>query len=144
MGILLREIAALYGAFAAGEPSPLPELPIQYADFAVWQRGWLQGERLEAELDYWRRQLDGVPEVLELRSTIRGPPVESFRGGTEPFALPAALVRRLTALSRHSGATLSMTMLAGFQALLGRYGGPGRHRDRSGHPPTAPGARSRG
>ncbi|HYX25073.1 MAG TPA: amino acid adenylation domain-containing protein, partial [Thermoanaerobaculia bacterium] len=123
MGVLLREVAALYGAFAAGAPSPLPELPIQYADFAVWQRGWLQGERLEAELDYWRRQLDGVPEVLELPLDSPRPPFESFRGGSQAFALPVALVRRLTALARQSGATLSMTMLAGFQALLSRHAG---------------------
>ena len=80
MGILFHELATLYGAFCQGAPSPLPELPIQYADFAVWQREWLSGERLAAELDYWRRQLAGIPESLELPFDHPRPAVESFRG----------------------------------------------------------------
>jgi amino acid adenylation domain-containing protein len=123
LGILFRELATLYGAFSQGAPSPLPELPIQYADFAVWQRGWLQGERLAAELDYWRRQLAGIPEVLELPYDHPRPAIESFRGATQGFELPAALVRELAALTRRRGATPSMTLLAGFQALLGRVSG---------------------
>jgi amino acid adenylation domain-containing protein len=123
MGVLFRELATLYGAFAEGAPSPLPELPIQYADFAVWQREWLRGERLEAELAYWRRQLAGIPEALELPFDHPRPAIESFRGGIQSFALPAELVRALTALTRRHGATPSMTMLAGFTALLGRYSG---------------------
>ncbi|HZF12136.1 MAG TPA: amino acid adenylation domain-containing protein [Thermoanaerobaculia bacterium] len=123
MGILLRELATLYGAFSQGVPSPLPELPIQYADFAIWQRQWLQGERLAAELDYWRQQLAGIPEVLELPYDHPRPAIEAFRGSTRSFALPAVLVRELTALTRRYGATLSMTTLAGFKALLARYSG---------------------
>ena len=123
MGILLRELATLYGAFSRGAPSPLPELPVQYADFAVWQRQWLQGERLAAELDVWRRRLDGIPEVLELPYDHPRPAVESFRGSTLSFALPPVRVRELAALARRHGATLSMTMLAGFQVLLARSTG---------------------
>ncbi len=123
MGILFHELATLYGAFCQGAPSPLPELPIQYADFAVWQRGWLSGERLAAELDYWRRQLAGIPESLELPFDHPRPAAESFRGATATFALPVELARALSALSRRRGATQSMTLLAGFTALLGRFAG---------------------
>src|SRR6185369_7648800 len=123
MGILFYELATLYGAFAQGVPSPLPELPIQYADFAVWQRAWLSGDRLAAELDYWRRHLDGIPESLELPYDHPRPVVESFRGGTQPFALPAGLARGLSALTRRRGATQSMTLLAGFTTILGRMAG---------------------
>jgi amino acid adenylation domain-containing protein len=123
MGILFHELATLYGAFCQGAPSPLPELPIQYADFAVWQREWLSGERLAAELDYWRRQLAGIPESLELPFDHPRPAVESFRGATETFALPVELARALSALARRRGATQSMTLLAGFTALLGRFAG---------------------
>ena len=123
MGILFRELGALYRAFSEGVPSPLLELPIQYADFAVWQRQWLQGDRLEAELDYWRQQLAGIPEVLELPYDHPRGAIESFRGSTQSFELSAVLVRELTALTRRHGATLSMTMLAGFKALLARYSG---------------------
>ena len=123
MGVLFRELATLYGAFAAGDPSPLPELAIQYADFALWQRGWLSGERLAAELDYWRERLAGIPESLALPFDHPRPAVESFRGGVVPFALPAGLVIPLSALARRHGATLSMAMLAGFTSLLGRYAG---------------------
>ncbi|MFL6291049.1 MAG: amino acid adenylation domain-containing protein [Thermoanaerobaculia bacterium] len=123
MGILFHELATLYGAFCQGAPSPLPELPIQYADFAVWQREWLSGERLAAELDYWRRQLAGIPESLELPFDHPRPAVESFRGATETFALPVELARALSALTRRRGATQSMTLLAGFTALLGRFAG---------------------
>jgi amino acid adenylation domain-containing protein len=123
MGILFHELATLYGAFCQGAPSPLPELPIQYADFAVWQREWLSGERLAAELDYWRRQLAGIPETLEMPFDHSRPAVESFRGATETFALPVELARALSALTRRRGATQSMALLAGFTALLGRFAG---------------------
>ncbi|HEV7509099.1 MAG TPA: amino acid adenylation domain-containing protein [Thermoanaerobaculia bacterium] len=123
MGILFHELASLYGAFSLGAPSPLPELPIQYADFAVWQREWLSGERLAAELDYWRRQLAGIPESLEMPFDHPRPAAESFRGATETFALPVELARALSALTRRRGATQSMTLLAGFTALLGRFAG---------------------
>ncbi|RPH53474.1 non-ribosomal peptide synthetase, partial [bacterium] len=120
MGVLRRELSALYEAFADGRPSPLPELPIQYADFAVWQRRWLSGEALERQLAFWRRQLGGAPPVLDLPFDRPRPAVETFRGGIAEFSLPDALVRRLRALGRSLGTTLSMTALAGFDLLLAR------------------------
>ncbi|HEX4494252.1 MAG TPA: amino acid adenylation domain-containing protein, partial [Thermoanaerobaculia bacterium] len=123
MGILVREVTALYAAFAQGRPSPLPELPVQYADFAVWQRSWLHGEVLEREIDWWRHQLDGLPPLLELPTDRPRPAVQSFRGGERPVRLPAGLVRQAETLSRREGATLFMVMMAAFQALLARYSG---------------------
>ncbi|MCP4661373.1 MAG: non-ribosomal peptide synthetase, partial [bacterium] len=120
--VALRELAALYQAFANGDPSPLPELDVQYADFAVWQRRWLAGEALESQLAYWREQLAGLP-VLELPCDRSRPAIQSFRGAVESFQLPAALHQRLEKLSRECGATLFMTLLAAFHALLGRYTG---------------------
>jgi non-ribosomal peptide synthetase component F len=112
----------LYGAFAAGRPSPLPDLPLQYADFAAWQRAWLSGERLAAQLDYWRAQLAGL-EPLALPTDHPRPSVQGFRGATLPIELGAELTEALKALGRREGATLFMVLLAGFQALLGRYTG---------------------
>jgi amino acid adenylation domain-containing protein/non-ribosomal peptide synthase protein (TIGR01720 family) len=123
MGILVREIAALYPAFAAGQPSPLPELPVQYADFAVWQHSWLHGELLENEIAWWRRQLAGLPPLLELPTDRPRPAVQSSRGATRPVRLPAGLTGRMEALARREGATLFMVLLAGFQALLARSSG---------------------
>jgi amino acid adenylation domain-containing protein len=123
MGILVREVTALYAAFAEGRPSPLPELPLQYADFAAWQRSWLQGEVLEGEISFWRRQLAGLPPRLELPTDRSRPAVQSFRGAARPVRLPAELGRQAVALSRREGATLFMVLLAGFQALLARYSG---------------------
>ncbi|HYG65055.1 MAG TPA: amino acid adenylation domain-containing protein, partial [Thermoanaerobaculia bacterium] len=125
LGVLHRDLAVLYGAFHRRQLSPLPELPVQYADFAVWQRGWLQGEALRARLDYWRGQLEGMPEVLELPTDRPRPAIESFRGAGAPFPLAAPLVRRLSLLARRRGATLSMVVLAGFKALLARLSGRG-------------------
>lgn len=121
MGVLIREVAALYEAFCAGKPSPLPELPIQYADFAVWQRQWLQGEVLEAQLDYWRQQLGSHPPVLRLPTDRPRPAVETFRGATSSFSLTTTLTEALKALSRNENVTLFMTLLAAFKALLFRY-----------------------
>ena len=123
MGILVREVAALYPAFLAGRPSPLAELPVQYADFAVWQRRWLRGEVLDGEIAWWRRQLAGLPPLLELPADRPRPAVQSYRGATRPVRLPAGLTRRLEALARSAGATLFMVLLAGFQALLARLSG---------------------
>jgi amino acid adenylation domain-containing protein len=123
MGILVNEVATLYTAFLKGEESPLPELPVQYADFAAWQREWMQGEVLERELQYWRTQLEGAPPVLELPTDKPRPAVQTFRGAAHSFALPQELAERLRRLSREEGATLFMTLLAGFQALLSRYSG---------------------
>ncbi|HEX4499474.1 MAG TPA: condensation domain-containing protein, partial [Thermoanaerobaculia bacterium] len=120
LGLLVREIAALYPAFAAGRPSPLPELPVQYADFAVWQRSWLCGEVLEGEINWWRGHLAGLPPLLELPTDRPRPAAQSFRGATRPVWLPAGLIRKMEALSRQEGATLFMVLLAGFQALLSR------------------------
>jgi amino acid adenylation domain-containing protein len=121
MGILIREVAALYEAFTRGQKSPLPELPIQYADFAHWQRQWLEGERLDAQLSYWREQLADIPALLELPTDRPRPAVQTYRGASETFRLSRELTEELQRLSRQEGATLFMTLLAAFQALLARY-----------------------
>ncbi len=123
IGVLIREIAALYEAFRDGRPSPLPELPIQYADFAVWQRRWLQGEALEAQIAYWRKQLAGCPETLDLPSDRPRPAVQTHRGAYRSLALPAEVASGLRELCRREEVTLFMALLAAFQALLHRYTG---------------------
>jgi len=123
IGIFTRELTALYAAFAAGEPSPLPELPLQYADFAVWQRRWLAGEVLEDQLRYWRGHLAGAPPVLELPADRPRPAVQSHRGGRRWLTLPAELAARLSAESRRLEVTPFMALLATFGALLRRYSG---------------------
>jgi amino acid adenylation domain-containing protein len=122
-GILFRELAALYNAFSAGRPSPLPDLPVQYADFAVWQRQWLQGKELRRQLDYWRRHLAGAPAALALPTDDPRPAVQTYRGARQFHRLPAALTDRVKELSRREGATLFTTVLAAFAALLARYTG---------------------
>jgi amino acid adenylation domain-containing protein len=116
------ELAALYAAFRRGEPSPLPELPIQYADFAHWQRAWLQGEVLEGLLGYWRGQLAGVPP-LELPTDRPRPAVRAARGAVRLFTLGPELSEGLRTLGRRAGTTPYMTLLAAYQVLLGRYSG---------------------
>ncbi|HOG48034.1 MAG TPA: amino acid adenylation domain-containing protein, partial [Anaerolineae bacterium] len=123
MGVLVGEVAALYGALAAGRPSPLAELPIQYADFAQWQRERLQGRLLEEQLGYWKAQLGGEPAVLELPGSRPRPAVPSGRGATLSVSLPWQLADGLAALAGQEGATPFMALLAGFQALLARYTG---------------------
>lgn len=123
MGVLVREVTELYKAFSIGRPSPLPELPIQYADFAQWQRQWLTGERLESQLSYWSRRLAGAPPVLELPTDFSRPATQSFRGATLNFLFPVSLTRELEALGRQHEATLFMVILAAFQILLQRYTG---------------------
>jgi natural product biosynthesis luciferase-like monooxygenase protein/amino acid adenylation domain-containing protein/FkbM family methyltransferase len=123
MGVLVREVATLYEAFTGGLPSPLTELPIQYADYAIWQREWLQGEVLETHLDYWRRQLAGALPVLELPTDRPRPAVRSFRGARLPVSFSDELSGELRRLSGREGATLFMTLLAAWQALLSRYSG---------------------
>ncbi|HEY0514542.1 MAG TPA: amino acid adenylation domain-containing protein [Thermoanaerobaculia bacterium] len=118
MGVLIAEIAALYGAALAGAPSPLPELPVQYADFAVWQRRWLSGEVLERQLAYWRERLADAPALA--LPTDRPRPARSFAGAIERFSLGAERTAALAALARRHGATLFMALLAAFEALLGR------------------------
>ncbi len=123
MGVLYRELSALYGALSRGEASPLPRLPLQYADYAVWQREWLTGEVLDSQLRYWKQQLEGAPEVLELPTNRPRPPVMSQRGDSVRFQLPVELSQQLRELSRAEGVTLFMTLLAAFQTLLYRYTG---------------------
>jgi amino acid adenylation domain-containing protein len=123
MGVFVREVAQIYTAFVAGEPSPLTELPIQYGDFAQWQREWLQGEVLETQLSYWRDQLGGSPPMLELPTDHPRPAVQTSRGATESLAMPRGLSQALKTLGREEGATLFMTLLAAFQTLLYRYTG---------------------
>jgi amino acid adenylation domain-containing protein len=121
-GVLIREVITLYEAFVAGKPSPLPELEIQYPDYALWQREWLQGDALDEQLAYWKRQL-AAPPVLELPGDRRRPPVQSFAGAVHQTRIPAPLYESLHALGRREGVTLFMTLLAGFKALLWRYTG---------------------
>ena len=119
--VLLGELATLYAAYARGEDSPLTELPVQYPDFAVWEREWLvRDDRLASQLAYWRRQLqDNSP--VELSSDRRRPPIQSFRGAIHPLAISKDLSDALKLLSRREGTTLFMTLLAGFAVLLQRY-----------------------
>lgn len=121
--ILAREFGALYEAFDAGLPSSLPPLPIQYADYAVWQRGWLQGSVIEERLAYWKEKLKGKLPVLDLPSDRPRQVIQSDRGARFPFSVSRDLVDRLHTLSRTQGATLFMTLLAAFQVLLMRYSG---------------------
>ena len=122
IGILIREVSALYEAFTAGRPSPLAELSIQYADYSVWQREWLSGEVLRQQMEYWQQQLVDVA-TLELPTDHPRPAVMSYRGSSVSVALPADLTTRIKELGRRHGATLYMTLLAAFQALLYRYTG---------------------
>jgi amino acid adenylation domain-containing protein/FkbH-like protein len=123
MGVMSEELAAHYRAFVGGKHSPLPELAVQYADFAAWQRQWLQGAVLGAHIQYWKEHLAGAPPVLELPTDHARPPEMSLRGATQSLILPRALVEKLTALSQTEGVTLFMTLLAAFQTLLARYSG---------------------
>ncbi len=122
MGVLIHEVAVLYAAEVQGRPSPLHALPIQYADYAVWQRGWLQGELLDRELAYWRAALAGVPP-LQLPTDRPRPAVQSFRGGDSPVRTARTLLTGLRELARAEQATLYVVLLAGFQALLARHSG---------------------
>ena len=123
LGVLVRELGALYAAFVGGRPSPLPALAIQYADFASWQRESLVGERLESELAWWREELAGMPPALELPTDFPRPAIFSSRGASVGFALDRADLVGLTRLSREHGATLFMALLGSFSVLLLRYTG---------------------
>ena len=122
MGLLVQEAAAVYAEISAGRPSPLPELPIQYPDFALWQRAWLSGDRLARLLDGWRRRLAGLP-FLELPLDHPRPAVQTSNGGRLPFSVPAPVAAGLQRIAGESGATLFMTLLAAFATLLHRYTG---------------------
>jgi amino acid adenylation domain-containing protein len=121
--LFMRELSVLYEAFSNGKPSPLTELPLQYADFAIWQRQWLQGEVLKPHLDYWKRQLGGILPVLQLPTDRPRPPVQTYRGASQSLELPQTLAEALKSLSQQEGVTLFMTLLAAWQTLLYRYSG---------------------
>jgi amino acid adenylation domain-containing protein/non-ribosomal peptide synthase protein (TIGR01720 family) len=123
LGVLYRELTALYGAYSKAQSSPLPDLPIQYADFATWQREWLQGEVLENQLSYWRKQLAGAPAVLELPTDHPRPAEQTSRGAQRRVVLSKSVAEGLEALSQYEGTTLFTTLLAAFQVLLSRYTG---------------------
>jgi amino acid adenylation domain-containing protein len=121
--VLFRELSELYAGFLEGRPVSLPELPIQAADFAVWQRGWLQGKVLDEQLAYWRQRLAGSPLVLELPTDRPRPPVQSHRGAFVSHQVPRDLSDRLRELARAAGTSLFMLLLAGFQLVLSRLAG---------------------
>ncbi|WP_163230237.1 non-ribosomal peptide synthetase [Caulobacter rhizosphaerae] len=123
LGIIPRELGALYEAFLEGRPSPLAPLEVQYADYALWQRQWLRDEALERQLAYWRERLAGAPPVLELPTDRPRPPVESFRGAALPFTLPGTLSEGVRELARREGVTPFMVFLAAFQVLVSRWSG---------------------
>ncbi|HYO57344.1 non-ribosomal peptide synthetase/type I polyketide synthase, partial [Archangium sp.] len=124
MGLFLEELSALYEAHSRGKPSPLPELSIQYGDYAVWQRGWLSGEVLEAQLAYWRKQLAGAPAVLELPTDRPRPAFRSTRGAVAVGPVyPPALIQALRGVAQKEGVTFFMLMEAAFHTLLHRYSG---------------------
>jgi amino acid adenylation domain-containing protein len=123
MGVFVRELGKLYHQYASGVSAELPELPVQYRDYSLWQRDWLVAEELERQLEYWRAELDGAPPNIELPADRPRPPEFSHRGARHTFRIPAALRDRVTALSRREGATLFMTLLSVFQVLLLRYSG---------------------
>jgi amino acid adenylation domain-containing protein len=123
LGLLLRELSALYAAYRRGEESPLPELPLQYGDYAAWQRGWLRGDVLAAQLAWWRQALAGAPPLLDLPTDRPRPARQSFRGARLVHRLAPALGAGVRALGRTQGATGFMIHLAVFQALLGRISG---------------------
>ena len=122
LNVLDRELEVLYTSFDGGLTHELEPLPIQYADYAVWQRGWLSGQRLEEHLGYWRRRLSGLTP-LELTTDHPRPARLSYRGSVERFTLPTPLVTRLNALARGNNATFHMTLMTAFQVLLMRYTG---------------------
>jgi amino acid adenylation domain-containing protein/non-ribosomal peptide synthase protein (TIGR01720 family) len=123
IGVFIQEAALLYEAYVAGKPVSLPALPIQYADFADWQQKWLQGEVIEKQLAYWRARLGNAEVVLDLPTDRPRPAVQTFNGAIEKFVLPPELVSGLKSLAQRQEATLFMTLLAVFQALLHRYSG---------------------
>lgn len=124
VGVLVKEVAKLYEAYANGKAPSLPPLPIQYADYAHWEREWLQGEVLDKQLDYWKQQLADAPP-LELPADRMRPPTPTHGGAYEEFEVDAELTARLSELSRRLNSTLFMTLMASWQALLHRYSGQG-------------------
>lgn len=123
IAVLLKELTALYAAFSQDYPSPLKDLAIQYADFALWQRQYLQGEVLARQLSYWKKQLADAPELLQLPTDYPRPAQESFQGDAVEGFIPKTLTQQLRQLSQRQGTTLYMTLLAAFQILMSRYSG---------------------
>jgi amino acid adenylation domain-containing protein len=121
--VMFRELAGFYNAAITEAPIALAELPIQYSDFASWQKTWSQGARLRKQSEYWKHQLDGAPGLLELPTDYARPAVQGFDGATECRLFPERLLRELSTLSQREGATLFMTLLASFQVMLARYSG---------------------
>ncbi|OLT58218.1 non-ribosomal peptide synthetase [Moorena bouillonii] len=120
--VLPKELSVIYTAIVQDQPSPIPELPIQYADFAVWQRNYLQGETLESQLSYWRQKLQDLPQI-QLPTDHPRPPVQTFNGAGIPINIPAELTSKVKQLSQKQGTTLFMTLLAAFKVLMSRYSG---------------------
>jgi amino acid adenylation domain-containing protein len=121
LGVLVREIAAHYQYHTTGEPSELPELPIQYTDFSRWQREWFAGSQAQSQLSYWRRQLSGFPAELELPTDRSRPSVQSFRGSSVRFEVDAETTQRLNDVCSRTNATMFMVLLSAFKVLLHRY-----------------------
>ncbi|HVG20234.1 MAG TPA: amino acid adenylation domain-containing protein, partial [Blastocatellia bacterium] len=121
MGVFMREMGRLYESYRRGEGSPLEELPIQYADYAIWQREWMRTEEFDKQMSYWRQQLEGAPTVLELPTDRARPAVQSNRGGSEAVWIDERLTEGLKRLSRAAGVTLYMSLLAAYKVLLMRY-----------------------
>jgi len=123
MGLLFKELSILYQAYTNNQESPLEDLPLQYSDYAVWQRDLLQNEALQEQLSYWKKQLQNAPPALELPADKPRPTVQTYNAASESFSLTPALSHELKSLSRREGTTLFMTLLAAFQTLLSRYAG---------------------
>ncbi|UJT96764.1 condensation domain-containing protein [Pseudomonas aeruginosa] len=123
MNVLIEEFSRFYSAYATGAEPGLPALPIQYADYALWQRSWLEAGEQERQLEYWMARLGGGQSVLELPTDRQRPALPSYRGARHELQLPQALGRQLQALAQREGTTLFMLLLASFQALLHRYSG---------------------
>lgn len=123
LGVFMRELAALYQAYHAGKPSPLAELPLQYADFAVWQRAWLQGEILKQQMQYWQETLHNAPPVLEMPTDYPYPPRQDYQGAYLPIFVSQEIYTNLQVICQRSETTLFVVLLAAFQTLLYRYSG---------------------
>jgi amino acid adenylation domain-containing protein len=123
LGVFQNELSKLYGAFCRGEEAPLPELAVQYADYAMWERNWLEGEVFKQQGDYWKRALQGAPAFLELPTDHPRPAQQDYRGGIEELVLEPGLTAGLKELSWRQGTTLYMTLLTGWAALLARLSG---------------------
>ncbi len=123
MGVLYRELTSLYSVFCNGLNSPLADLPMQYGDFASWQRDYLSGERLDRLLSYWKRKLDGIPALMELPTDRQRPRIQSFQGAAYMSPYPKQTLDAFNAISREADVTLFMSLLTVFKILLNRYGG---------------------